>query len=740
MWREVTDDLCASMDKGLVDVPTRPLRQRRRWSPAWWFVALPVLFNLWSLRAERLIVAYPNDAAMHLQMSTLAGRLLQHGIFPLDHWYGFLSQGSPFFVEYQSFSAIIVGALGQLFSTASVFAWSLYLLLALWPLCVYVSGRIFGWARREAAAAALLAPLLHSITGRGFEHESYVWVGSGLWSQEWAMWTLPLALAFSWRFVSRRDYLFPAVFFLTLTIAFHFLTAYLAGLSLVLWVIVRPREWRQRTPRALAVGALSLVASAWVTVPLWWHAADLAANEFQVHTVINNSYGLGRVATWFVRGDLFDSGRLALITTLVVIGLFMSVMRWRRDERARAITLVWLLSLFLFIGRPTFSLLINLLPGNQSLLLQRYISGLDLAGLYLAGSALVGVGSLFVAMLHSAWPTEVAALRHARGMRRLRVPLVAIVLIMVLSPGWLQIARYDHRSAVWLRWEQGITRRYDPDINALIAITQRDGGGRIYAGMPSNWGRQFYMGQQPIYMYLEQHLIDTVGFTLRGSGLMTNPEAYFDQYNAGDYAVFGIHYLLWPAGRRPPVPATRVAVRGPFALYTVPSRGLVHVVTTQGVIVANADNLGATTRYWLEGSEPSASIYPTIAYDGHAGAPDTASPGAAVTGVPGRVLHETDNVILGETIKATVEMTRPGVVVASASFDRGWTVTIDGQRAATEMVAPALVAVQVPAGRHVVVFTYEGYPDYPILLTLSGVTLLATAAWSWRRRATRAVR
>jgi hypothetical protein len=43
------------------------------------------------------------------------------------------------------------------------------------------------------------------------------------------------------------------------------------------------------------------------------------------------------------------------------------------------------------------------------------------------------------------------------------------------------------------------------------------------------------------------------------------------------------------------------------------------------------------------------------------------------------------------------------------------------------MVAPALVAVDVPAGTDHVEFHYRGYGDYPALLALSGLTLAMIA-------------
>ena len=43
------------------------------------------------------------------------------------------------------------------------------------------------------------------------------------------------------------------------------------------------------------------------------------------------------------------------------------------------------------------------------------------------------------------------------------------------------------------------------------------------------------------------------------------------------------------------------------------------------------------------------------------------------------------------------------------------------------MVAPALVAVNVPAGTDHVVFRFHGYRDYPVLLALSVVILVIIA-------------
>jgi hypothetical protein len=53
---------------------------------------------------------------------------------------------------------------------------------------------------------------------------------------------------------------------------------------------------------------------------------------------------------------------------------------------------------------------------------------------------------------------------------------------------------------------------------------------------------------------------------------------------------------------------------------------------------------------------------------------------------------------------------------------------VNGRWQPIRMVAPALVAVDVPAGTDHVVFRFYGYGDYPELLALSGLTLAMVAA------------
>src|SRR6202020_2935005 len=124
--------------------------------------------------------------------------------------------------------------------------------------------RMFGAGRPAAAASAAMAPFLMSATGVGYEQHAYVWTGFGVWTQLWAMWTLPLAWGFSWRAIrDGRGYL-RAVLFTALTVALHFETGYLALAVLIVWPLVAAGPLMARVRRAAVLLGGALLASAWV--------------------------------------------------------------------------------------------------------------------------------------------------------------------------------------------------------------------------------------------------------------------------------------------------------------------------------------------------------------------------------------------------------------------------------------------------------------------------------------------
>ena len=213
-------------------------------------VAIPIAFNLVVLRTELRHVVQLNDTTVHISMVRWAEQRLNAGQLVFDGWYPRLQMGLAQFHHYQSLPHIVAGAFATVFGAERTVTWSAYLLLAFWPLCIYWTVRLFGFSRWTAATTAVLAPLITSVTGYGYEHFSYVWRGNGIWSQLWGMWLFPLALVFTWRAVSRGKGYAVAALFLGLTIACHFLTGYLAIIGLGIWVLLQPRSILRRIGRA----------------------------------------------------------------------------------------------------------------------------------------------------------------------------------------------------------------------------------------------------------------------------------------------------------------------------------------------------------------------------------------------------------------------------------------------------------------------------------------------------------
>jgi hypothetical protein len=686
---------------------------------AWWawsIVAAAVAWNLVSLRALTLGVAYLDDSSLHEQMVRFATAQLRAGRLPLTGWFPFLGEGSPQFLHYQSLPAIVTGLAGLAAGPDVAFRWSLYLLLSLWPISVYLSARAFGAGRPAAAASAAMAPFLMSATGVGYEQHAYVWTGFGVWTQLWAMWTLPLAWGWSWRAIrDGRGYL-AAIVLTALTVALHFETGYLALSVLLVWPFVAGRPLVARLRRAAVLLAGSLLASAWVIVPLVEQRRWAAVNEPLQGSGLVNGYGARAVLHWLFSGQLLDYGRLPVVTVFAALGFGLAWLAWSSVPDARALLAALVVCLLLAFGRTTFGSLVDVIPGSADLFFRRFMMGVQLAALLLAGQGAAWLAARCVRLLEARVPRRPPGLLPAA---------VLVAAAAVLAPAWLQLGAYDRQDGSAIAAQRRADSTEGADVDRLVAVIERDGGGRTYAGMPSNWGQDFTVGAVPVFKYLESRDVDEVGYTLRTASLMTGPEYYFDERDPSGYRLFGIRYLILPARRQPPVRA-RLAMRsGPYWLWTIDGAGYVQVGRIAGEISANRANVGARSVRLLRSGLAADGAYLGVRYGSSGGGdgPLPTAPSRSAAGVVGAQSADLDD---GEA-SATVRMRRAGVAVLSASYDPGWTATVNGRRRAIRMVAPALVAVDVPAGTDHVVFRFYGYGDYPALFALCGLTLAMVA-------------
>jgi hypothetical protein len=700
----------------------------------WGIVVLASAWGLWHLRSELTAVPYLDDSSMHEQMVRFASTRITEGHLPLSSWFPYLGLGSPQFLHYPSLGAMGVGLIGTLVGPNAAFRWSLYLLWALWPISIYWSGRLFGLSQWTSASAAAVAPFLMSVAGIGFETTAYVWAGFGVWAQLCASWILPLAWGFTFRALSGRGAVLPAVLSIALTVALHFETGYMALLPLVIWPFLVRRAIGRRLVLSVIVGVGALLASAWVVYPLIRQAGFAAQNQVLRGTGLENGYGARTITGWLVTGRLFDNGRLPVVTCLVGVGVVVCLRRWRVWEAGRALLSVFVASLLLTFGRTTFGSLYDIVPGSQDVFIRRFQMGIQLAGILLAGVGMVALGRIVVqAVRRVASEREwFGSLLSVRGIGA--VGCVA-ALVVVLSPAWTELNRYDAHNARNIALQAAADSSGEGAINQVLDYVRVHPAGRVYAGMPTNWGNSFLVGAVPVFKYLESQDIDEVGYTLRTASLMTDPEYYFDEDNPGDYPLFGIGYLILPESRSPPVSASPVMCATTYCLWRLPHAGYIHVYDTVGVLRASRATVGTKSIALLRSRLLSEGRDLTVAFNGHPAATASASSEKGLDGPAGSVVTEHDELANGGA-SAEVVAKRTSVVVLSASYDIGWSVRVDNHPARVEMVAPALVGVLVGPGRHRIVFAYEGFGSYDALFALSGFTVVLIAAGSMvvRRR------
>jgi Gpi18-like mannosyltransferase len=687
------------------------------WAPLF-LVGLTCVFGLVMLYCETHYAQNLNDTALHLPMVQWASGQIREGRLPLDGWFPIYAIGSSFFHHYQSFPHIVTALLANVtgMSDETVYLWILYLLLALWPICIYLSARLFDLSKWTAALAAAISPLLVSAPGYGYEHGSYTWQGYGVYSQEWGMWLLPLAWGFTWRAVNRGKHYAAAAVALALTIACHFITGYLALLTLGVWVIVVGRSgFLERFYRSAIASAGALLIAAWVIVPLVGDTKYSAQTEYYKGSIFSDSFGAKQILSWLFKGELFDYQRFPVVTILFFAGALICLARWRTDNRGRALFGAFTLSLILFFGRPTLGRLLDILPGFKDVQIHRFVMGVDLAAILIAG---IGLGWLIRVLYPS-------LLRLTKNNQLVASAAAVWLCVVVLAPGWIERVRYDRRGDLLIRSQQGYDASDGRDMDRLIDVVQKRHDGRVYAGMRANWGHLYKVGSVTVHAWLADRQIDAIGFVFRTiTSLSTDVEVAFEERSPAQYEMLNIRYVIVPADRIPSVPATLIMSSGRHRLYEVPTTGYFQVVDRSAPLAANRANIQQATRDFRFSNLPLQAVYPGVGFAGKAGPPPTFSGPAPPPGKPGEVLAQA-NTLQNGVFLATVSATRPATALLKATFDPRWSATVDGRPAQPVMMAPSLVGVDVPPGVHTVAFRYKPYAGYPLLIAIGAVTLLA---------------
>ena len=681
------------------------------------FLGLLVALNLYANRAMALVsVAYPNDSSVHQQMVRFASSALRSGHWPMTMWYPNLDLGSPQFLHYQGLPATLTGALGLVVTPNVAFRLSLYVMVALWPVVIYGAARVFKLPRPTALAAAMVSPFLASSTLVGYEAGAYTWIGYGVWAQLAGSMALPFAWAWSWRALSEKRAIGWAVFFIALTSALHFETGYSAFGAVVLMALVHPAPWRDRLRRGLTVLVGAGLSVSWVLVPLLVNARWAAINSALETTGLVRGYGARQNLSWLFHGQLLDANRLPILTVLLFIGMAGAIALWRRDPLRRAFATLTTIFFVISWGPTTLGAATNLLPGHSDIYFRRFLLSFHLGAIFLIGTA--------VAYLASWWVRTIPAIIHGESTFAHRGRVVTIGLaLLTLAIAVPSVYHYQSRNEYNVHYQHDAEITAARDLAPIMSYLESHHDGRVYAGDILDWGKDFKVGEVPMYMYLAAHDIDQVGFLLRTAALMEQPEYLFDSSRPNDYAIMGIRYILSP-NSTPPIHAVRLMQSGNYFLYVIPGNHYLSLTVHSGQLDANKRSLLAWSGHILGNGTFVEHVSQLVRWN--ATTPRYIAP-TVTSAHPGQVITQTADLSHGDAY-GTVRARETSVVVLSASFDPGWVATVDGVERPTVMIAPALVGVIVPPGNHAVIFRYHGYRYYPELLALSFSALAVSFA------------
>jgi hypothetical protein len=666
-------------------------------------------------------VLYPvpnvNDGALHLAFVRRAADAWSRGENVIDFWLPQIELGVPQFLVYQHLPHLTVVLLGRLTGGAvdlrTLFDLVRYALLLTFPLAVFWSMRTMGFTSVASAIAAAASSLLSTNRGYGFEYDSYVWRGFGVFTQLFAMHLSFIALATLHRVAHRGTGIVAAALACTALALSHLLYAYMFAITafaLLLFGLTRANV-AARIGRFAAVGAIAAAVSSYMWLPFFMNAAYVNATPY-LQPEKYDSYGAGPILSWLFTGGLFDHGRLPVLTLLLAAGVISSVVtRARLQVLALRLFALWLV---LFFGRPTLGPLIDLLPLHDGLLLHRFIGGVDNFAILL-----IGIGG--------AWLWELA--RAASSPRRLVA--VGAATLLLLAPALVHRWGYYAQNADWMRRTQAAIAA-DADARTVFAEVERQPPGRVYVGLRANWGETLDFGipfnSVRFYNLVLDRDLDALAPPNESLSLNADLLWEFNDRDLSHYRLFNVDYVIAPRTVTLPPELRALTTTSKYVLYAAPGRGYAeYAAVADSDVVSTKVELFAQELAWLRRGEAARWAFTRYEYPA---ASASVTPASIPDCPAGRISYER---VQPARFEVLARCESASAMVLKVTYHPNWRVTVDGVETRTFMVSPSLLAFALPAGEHFIVAEYRSAPIKAPLLALGGLVLAASVAAAYRR-------
>ncbi|MBI5452205.1 hypothetical protein HY945_01995, partial [Candidatus Gottesmanbacteria bacterium] len=428
-----------------------------------------IIFNLSLNYPETKILADPNDNVFQyslvyrtnwvwqnygcpLSLSCLPN-LIDHNVttwaegYPLPFYYPHLPQIATV-ASYNLLIKPLISIFHFPFSIFQYYNWTRYFLLVFFPLPVFLALRIVGFVPILAAIGAFFASHFSTDGLYGIDPPSFLWRGYGLTSQLYAIFFLPLGLAFTYKVLKlergkdtsdgvrmhsseveeqEKDFfqihlpgvhsatwkvknIILAALFLTLTTMGHL------GIGIIGYISTLPFLLLDFNIKSIVnrFKRLFLILTSSFLILSYWIIPILLNNNYHIISFWDpvwkfNSYGWYEVVRQFFQGEIFDWQRVfPIITGLVISGFFVNLIRTNDNSpnspsyfkrgvggvNLSPFALLFAFWFLMYFGRTTWGGLIDLIPGMKDFHQHRFIVGVHMAALFLIPGGLAYIFDL----------------------------------------------------------------------------------------------------------------------------------------------------------------------------------------------------------------------------------------------------------------------------------------------------------------------------------------------------------
>jgi len=694
-------------------------------------VLIPIAFNAIMLLPEvRLRIPSFNDDAFHFMFVQRASAALTDGANPFDFWVPNVGLGFPQFLYYQHLPHLAVVALHRLLLTQvdllTLFNLVRYLLMVGFPLTVYWSMRTMEFSAPAAATAAACASLLAAApNSNGFEYESYISNGSGMYTQLWAMHLLFIVVACLYRLLAKGEGYLAAIIACSALVLSHLLYAYLATPTAVALLLA---SLRAKPPASAATEARHSRGSLWpvsgyfasaaqgsvrfaivaafaaaITCYLWLPLSlmrpyfDLIFYHDVKPRFAHPSFLVG-VAALPPELLLLDYARIPTLTLMAVAGVWHAV--YRRTAPARLTIAVLGLWLGLYVLLSAWPDVARFLPMHDVLVVHRLTGAVDLG-------AMLAIG------LAGDWLWQ----RFAPLARPWRAIAPALIIVALIIPALRErFQRYQQNTAVMENNAKALDA--DPGFLELISTLRTTTPARAFFTVKS------------LRLILPFYDIVTIS---PGQVMSLNSTMAFNYLNPADYNLFNARYVVAPSGR--PIPRFLTAIRdfGRFSLYSAETGGYARFAALRSESIESQRLVGAQldleerNAAWMRSGDPAAGQFIRWNYPpGRKYLSDTAASGGPDSGTV------TEEHVSADRFDFSVDCRETANLVIKVTYHPNWHVTIDGAEQPTFMVSPSYIGVEVPAGHRKIHAEYRSNALKKLLLVLGAFAV--GAAIALRRR------